>query len=99
MDYVGRQGGQERVRAAAMPAISRRIFFVKLASREINIAKLKNLALEFELTMDIDALHGEADLDKSGTGKCIHYNISMHMCVYDVYLRQLELRRTAWRVC
>jgi hypothetical protein len=37
-----------------------------LAGRQIDIAKLRHLALQFELTMDIDALHREADLDKSG---------------------------------
>ena len=36
------------------------------ANREIDIAKLQHLALQFELTMDMDALHREADLDKSG---------------------------------
>jgi hypothetical protein len=41
-------------------------------SRQIDIAKLRLLALQFELTMDIDALHQEADLDKSGEGTDIN---------------------------
>jgi hypothetical protein len=36
------------------------------ASRQIDVAKLRDVALAFELTMDIDALHREADLDRSG---------------------------------
>ncbi len=34
--------------------------------RQIDVAKLRRLAQEFELTMDVDMLHREADLDKSG---------------------------------
>ena len=47
--------------------------------------------------MDIDALHQEADLDKSGEGTdIIRLRIdSIFRCVYELNLLQLELRRSA----
>ena len=66
-DY-GRQRGQERVSAVGgYCAFDVRVPLVYVACRQIDIGKLRKLAVDFELTIDVDALHREVDLDQSGS--------------------------------
>jgi hypothetical protein len=48
-----------------------------LDGRQIDISKLKDVSLTFELTMDIDALHREADVDGSGERKSARQRLSL----------------------
>ena len=65
-DY-GRQRGQERVSTVGgCCAFDVRVPLVYVACRQIDIGKLRKLAVDFELTNDVDALHREVDLDQSG---------------------------------